>query len=247
MKKYLVLMSLLISVAAQATLEVPQNLMALSGGFVGKTLDSKQPVRTLIAPKAEKPGTFVVVVMIGSSEKAILFDGELISGSDNMGLSAMALSPAGDEIEVMAPPVALLQVVYKKVNVADRIQIVPQSSSQILSETIALETSTNDVIFQVPEVGFYESKLGRVDVGRDGQINADLSALGIVGQFAASFDIAGVGVLRGISFDGNYQSIESETVSALMVGVRQGSKVSLIVGKPSAGGQPQPVAILRKK
>ncbi len=225
---------------------IPSDLTKLIGAFAGKTSNRHQNVRAIIIPKAEKPGTFIVVALINNSS-GIIFDGELISGSQNIGLSSLGLNQDGSEMEVTIPPTALMQVVYSGTNIADHIEITPQAGSQSMDESIILDKQASDVNFAAPTAGEYGTGANHVSVGQDGFVKVQATSLNITGQFMATTDIANVGVLRGVSFDANYQSRETDRVSGLIIGLVQGGKSAVLICSVNNNGKPVAVMMLKKK
>jgi len=246
MKMLMIMGVSLISVVGLASVKVPADLTKLAGAYEGKTVGSRKKVKALIVPKAQKPGTFLIALLIGDPQ-GILFDGELISGSQNIGLSSLGLSQDSSEIEVTVPPAALMQIVYKNAGEAERIEINPQSGSGVLSEAVILDSQDESVSLSAPQPGQYGSVPNQVTVGPDGFVKAQLSSLRLNGQFTSTLDISNLGVLRGVSFDANYQSHESDQVSGIMMTITDGRRQSLIVGAPNPNGGPVSVLMLKKK
>ncbi len=243
----------LISIPAMAGIgKIPANLTQLSGAFTGQMKNSGTNVKAIIVPKTEKPGTFLVALLIGDPQ-GILLEGELIAGTKTIGLSSLGLSADRSEMEVTIPPAALMNVVSR--NGDTQIEIVPQAGRGVVSETVVLDCKDDDISIGLPTPGEYNegkwfsSAQDRVEIGADGIIKAEISnsKMKLNGQYLATQDRGYVSTLRALSFDGNYQTQESEQISAWILGVTDGRKNQIWVAIPTPDGQATEVIVLKKK
>ena len=233
--------------------DMPRSISELKGVFYGKTMKSKENVRAFISPRVEKPGTFFVALIIGDP-KAQLFQAEAI-GQDSLGLSPLGLSSVNDEMEIKAPPAAILQLVIKSGNKIDKIKITPQAGDQILGQIVELDSeyTKSKLLDQVPagfftDAGAFGSGKSQVTVGADAMVRSEVQNLNkLIGQFSLSYDMLGVGILRGVGIDGNYQKNEAEEVSGFLLAVQDSKTVNLVVGVPNGDGTAFTVVLLKMK